>query len=181
MAPLPLRGKRIAVLWHGAPTTLLREALEGKGAEVFEAQAYTYSPGLEKSGAEVLGALGFHYIPPEHQKVLQLIRDLLAGSIHILTFTSPPSARNLFGMAGEHDLQEALCKQLNAGVVVVAVGPPTRRAIEERGVSVDVMPEVYKLGPMVRGIAQYVADPLPSPKKQLLAGMQPARAGETRG
>jgi uroporphyrinogen-III synthase len=181
MAPLPLQGKRIAILWHGAPISLLREALEGKGAGVFEAQAYTYAPALEERGAAVLGALGFAYVPPEHQKVLQLIRDVLRGAVHVMTFTSPPSARNLFRMAEEHGMQEDFCRQLNSNVLVVAVGPPTRRTIEEHGVSVDVMPEIYKLGPMVRAITEYFAHPLPSQKKPLLAGIQPGREGDSHG
>ncbi len=181
MVKLDLQGKRVAILWHGAPAVILRQDLERRGAEVFEAQAYHYSSELEKSGAEVLRALGFQYVSPEYQKVLQLIRDLLQGTIHILTFTSPPSARNLFRMAEEHGLHEDLCRHVNANVLVVAVGPPTRRSIEEHGVSVDVMPEIYKLGPMVRAIADYFAHPLPFQKKGVLAGIQPGKEGDGRG
>ena len=181
MVKLELQGKRVAILWHGTPASVLRQELEKKGAEVFEAQAYHYSPDLEKIGAEVLGALGFKYVPPEHQKILQLLRDVLEGTIHIITFTSPPSARNLFRMAEEHGLHGALCRHMNASVLVVAVGPPTRRAIEEHGVSVDVMPEVYKLGPMVRAIVDYFAQPLPSQKKRILTGIQPGSEGDGHG
>lgn len=169
MAALPLRGKRIAILWHGAPAPLLREALEGKGAEVFEAQAYTYAPALEERGAEVLGALGFAYVPPEHEKVLDLIRDVVGGGIQVITFTSPPAARNLFRLATESGRLEALRGALNEGVLVAAVGPPTRQAIEAFGVRVDVMPAIFKLGPMVRAIVDYVAGPLPAGAKQIPA------------
>ncbi len=181
MVKLDLQGKRVAILWHGAPAVILRQDLERRGAEVFEAQAYHYSSELEKSGAEVLGGLGFQYVPPEHQRVLQLIRDVLRGAVHVMTFTSPPSARNLFRMAEEHGLHEDLCRHVNANVLVVAVGPPTRRAIEEHGVRVDVMPEIYKLGPMVRAIADYFAHPLPFQKKGILAGIQPGKEGDGRG
>ena len=176
-----LQGQRVAILWHGAPTPVLRQALEKRGAEVFEVQAYVYAPALEQSGAEVLGALGFKYVRPEHQKVLQLIRDVLQGTIHVMTFTSPPAARNLFRVAEAHGLRTELGRQLNANVLVVAVGPPTRRAIEEHGVGVEVMPEIYKLGPMVRAIADYVADPPPSPKAAILAGVPSETRGDGRG
>ncbi|MBI3003670.1 MAG: uroporphyrinogen-III synthase [candidate division NC10 bacterium] len=169
MAPIPLGGKRVAVLWHGAPVPVLRETLERKGAEVFEAQAYTYAAALGERGAEVLGALGFAYVSPEHQKVLDLIRDVIEGSIQIITFTSPPAARNLFRLATDSGRLEALRGALNAGVLVVAVGPPTRQAIEAFGVRVDVMPDVYKMGPMVRAIVDYVAGPLPTRAKQIPA------------
>lgn len=181
MAPLPLDGKRVAVLWHGAPVLLLREALEAKGAEVFEAQAYTYAPALEERGAAVLGALGFAYVPPDHQRVRDLIRDLVEGSIQVITFTSPPAARNLFRLEGESGQLEALRAALNEGVVVVAVGPPTRQAIEAFDVRVDVMPDVYKLGPMVRAILDYLARPFPSPKEGMLAGTPPGKGGDGGG
>lgn len=181
MVKLDLEGKRVAILWHGGAVPILRQALESRGADVFEAQAYTYSPELEKSGAAVLHALGFQYVPPAHERVLELIRAVREGGIHILTFTSPPAVRNLFRMAAEHSLQEELCRELNANVLVVAVGPPTRRAIEGQGVSVDVMPAVYKLGPMVRGIVDYLAHPLPSPKKRLLAGAAPGKGRDGHG
>lgn len=181
MGKLDLEGKRVALLWHGAAVPVLRRALESGGADVFEAQAYMYSPELEKSGAAVLDALGFQYISPERQRVLELIRDVVGGRIQILTFTSPPAARNLFHMAAEHSLLEGLCRELNANVLVVAVGLPTRRAIEEHGVSVDVMPEVYKLGPMVRAIVDSLAHPLPSPKKRLPVGAPPGKGRDGHG
>lgn len=175
MAPLPLQGKRVAILWHGAPLSLLREALEAKGAEVFEAQAYTYAPALEGRGAEVLGALGFAYVPPEHRKVLDLIRDVTQGSIQVITFTSPPAARNFFRLAQEHDRLEALRDALNERVLVASVGPPTRQAIEAFGVRVDVVPDVYKMGPMVRAVADYLA--LPAPAKAIRAAAPAGAAG----
>lgn len=181
MEKLDLEGKRVAILWHGGAVPILRQALERRGADVFEAQAYTYSPELEKSGAAVLQALGYQYVSPEHERVLELIREVLGGNIQIITFTSPPAARNLFRMAAEHSLDEDLCRALNANVLVVAVGPPTRRAIEEQGVSVDVMSEVYKLGPMVRAIVDYLARPLPSPTKRLLAGAASGKGGDGHG
>jgi uroporphyrinogen-III synthase len=174
MARLDLRGKRVAILWHGSPAGILRQRLEGQGAAVFEAQAYTYSPVLEQRGAEVLEALGFHSVPPEGQKVLELIGDLLAGRVQVLTFTSPPSARNLFRLAEAHDLLEELRHQVNRHVLVVAVGPPTRQAIEEHGILVDVMPETYKLGPMVRAMVDSLAQPHHLRGKRILAEPSPA-------
>jgi uroporphyrinogen-III synthase len=181
MGKLDLEGKRVAILWHGAAGPVLRQTLESRGADVFEAQAYMYSPELEKSGAAVLQALGYQYVSPEHERVLELIREVQGGNIQIITFTSPPAARNLFRMAAEHSLDEDLCRALNANVLVVAVGPPTRRAIEEHGISVDVMPEAYKLGPMVRAIVEYLAQPLPSPKMRLLARAVSGNGEDTHG
>ncbi|MFN3476256.1 MAG: uroporphyrinogen-III synthase [Candidatus Methylomirabilales bacterium] len=158
MERLELQGKRVAILWYGASHPILRGTLERKGARVFEAMAYEYSLQLGQRGAEVLQAVGFKSIPPDEGKILQLIHNLVEGAIHIITFTSPPSVRNLFRIAEDHSRAKDLRRSLNEHVLVVAIGPPTRRAIEEHGVTVDVMPEVYKLGPMVRALVEYVAN-----------------------
>ncbi|MFQ5881574.1 MAG: uroporphyrinogen-III synthase [Candidatus Methylomirabilales bacterium] len=180
MEKLDLRGKSVALLWHGDSHSMLRETLEGMGANVFEAMAYKYSLDLEKRGAELLEAAGFKSIPPGERKMLQLVDDLGKGTIHIITFTSPPSVRNLFRFAEAHGLDNDLRSSLNEDVLVVAVGPPTRRAIEENRVNVDVMPDVYKLGPMMRAIVDYLAHPPSQDRKKALVGVQ-SRTGEGEG
>lgn len=181
MERLDLNGKGVAVLWHGDSHGMLREALEGRGANVCEAMSYTYALELGERGAEVLSAVGFKSMPPEERRILELIHDLGRGAIHIITFTSPPSAKNLFRFAKAHGLDEDLRRSMNEAVLVVAVGPPTRRAIEENGVSVDVMPDVYKLGPMMRATADYLAEhPLPDRKKALVKISSERAVGETK-
>jgi uroporphyrinogen-III synthase len=173
MAKRDLGGKSVAILWYGESQTILRETLEQGGAQVFDAMAYMYSLELEPRGAEVLAAVGFKSIPPEDRKILQLIRDLSKRKIHVITFTSPPSARNLFRFAEAHGLDGDLRQSLNEDVIVVAVGPPTRRAIEENRVGVDVMPDVYKLGPMMRATTEYLAHDQSHTRKRALSNMQP--------
>jgi len=172
MVKLDLQDRSVALLWHGDSHPMLPEALRGNGATVFEAMAYTYSLDLQKRGADLLEAVGFKYIPPGESKMLDLIDDLVKGSIHIITFTSPPSARNLFRFAAAHGRAIDLCRCLNEEVVVVAVGPPTRRSIEEEGVQVDVMPDVFKLGPMVKATIDYLAQDHSPPHKRALARNQ---------
>lgn len=181
MAKFDLRNKSVTLLWPGTSEPILRETLERGGAKVFEAMAYGYSLELEKGGADVLAAVGFKSIPPEERKILQLINDLLKGAIHIITFTSPPSARNLFHVAEGHGLHDDLRRSLNEKVLIAAIGPPTRRAIEEHGVAVDVVPDAYKLGSMVRAIGDFLAQRLSSTRKTGLAAIHSAIAGEESG
>ncbi len=168
MEKFDVRDKSVAIVWYGESHPIIRETLERSGAKVYEALAYMYSLELGSRGAEVLAAVGFKSIPPEDRKILQLIDDLVNGTIHIITFTSPPSARNLFRFAEAHGLDEDLRRSLNEDVLVVAVGPPTRRAIEEHKVSVDVMPDLYKLGPMVRATVDYLAQDHSGTRKRAL-------------
>jgi len=181
MVKFDLHGKSVAILWHGDSHAMLRETLERGGAKVFEAMTYTYSLELGERGAEILSAVGFKSLPPDERRILELIQDLGKGLIHIITFTSPPSARNLFRFAEAHGLDDDLRQSLNQQVVVVAVGPPTRRAIEENRVNVDVMPDVYKLGPMMRAIVDYLAQGLPRDGKKVLAGIPSRTEGDESG
>jgi len=181
MVKFDLRGKSVAILWHGDSHAMLRETLERGGATVFEAMAYSYSLELGERGAEVLSALGFKSLPPDERRILDLIHDLDKGLIHIITFTSPPSAKNLFRFAEAHELDDDLRRALREEVIVVSVGPPTRRAIEENGVSVDVMPDVYKLGPMMRATVDYLAQDRSDRRKRALDTMRPESVADQRG
>ena len=150
-----LKGKRVAVLWHGLKENILKEKLEKVGAKVSDFQVYDYSLTLSKDGAKVLSSMGFQYIEPDEKKVVKLIEDMAAGKIHAITFTSPPSARNLFAIAKKHEMNNVLKKAMQ-NAIVAAVGLPTATAIDENGVKVDVMPDVYKMGPMMKALAEYV-------------------------
>lgn len=148
--------KKVAVLWHGSYSSLIRDDLNRTGAKVFELSVYTYSVKLKESGAVILKAMGFNYKTPEEAKVVDLIEEIKKGLIDAITFTSPPSAHDLFKIAETHHMKDSLRLLLNNDIIVVAVGPSTRKALEEEGVRIDVMPNVYKMGSMVKSLSDYV-------------------------
>jgi uroporphyrinogen-III synthase len=151
-------GKKIAILWHGDYPRKLKDNLYKAGAEsVIEASTYKYSLELKKEGASILKSMGFDYIAPDEKKVIRLIHDIVDGKIGSITFTSPPSARDLVKIAKDNDLSEVLINSLNTNVVVVAVGPSTRSALEENGIDVHVMPQTFKMGPMIKALDEFVS------------------------
>ncbi|HEX5977091.1 MAG TPA: uroporphyrinogen-III synthase, partial [Nitrososphaeraceae archaeon] len=135
-----IAGKNIAVLWHGLYSPLLKNEIHAVGGQVFESSTYRYSFELKESGARILEMMGFKYIPPDESKVVKLIEDMGKGLIDAITFTSPPSARDIFKIAEAYQLREPLQYYLNNEVIVVAVGPSTMKTLEENYVHVDVMP-----------------------------------------
>lgn len=155
-------GKKIAILWYGDFPRQLRDNLYKAGAEsVIEASTYKYSLELKEEGASILKSMGYDYIAPNEKKVTHLIHDIIAGKIDSITFTSPPSARDLVKIAKVNDLSEALKNLLNANVVVAAVGPSTKSALEENGIKVHVMPQIFKMGPMIKALDEYVSQKNP--------------------
>ncbi|HEU5461451.1 MAG TPA: uroporphyrinogen-III synthase [Nitrososphaeraceae archaeon] len=164
-----MAGRNIAVLWHGSYSPLLKNELHAVGAKVFEASTYRYSLELKESGARILEMMGFKYISPDELKVVKLVEDIGKGVVDAITFTSPPSARDLFKVAEAYYLKERLQYHLNKDVIVVAVGPSTMKAIEENYVHVDVMPEVFKMGAMIKSLSDYLGQADARKKKTKLA------------
>ena len=151
-----LRDKKIAIFWHGSYSKQLSDELQKNGAAVFESFTYTYSSKLDNAGALILEKMGFKYESPKELIVIKLIEKINKGAIDVVTFTSPPSAQELFRIATTHNLETSLRKDLNTKVIVTAIGPSTRKVLEEKEVSVDVMPSVYKMGPMIKALSDFV-------------------------
>ncbi len=148
--------KRVAVSWHGSHYPELTRELQSSGAEVIELMAYKYSTQPDERGQGILRSLGFDYVQPDIRKVRELIDDMAEGRVHAITFTSPPAVDNLFVIAQQDGIIDTLRNALNDRVVTVAIGPTTRTAIERQGVPVRVMPDTYKIGPMMGALINYV-------------------------
>lgn len=151
-----LQDKKIAILWHGSYSRELGEKLQKNGAKIFESSTYTYSNKLNNAGALTLKKMGFRYEAPIELIVVKLIEEINAGAIDAITFTSPPSVRELFRIAIKHNMETSLKESLNSKTVVVVIGPSTRKALEENNVLVDVMPEIYKMGPMINSLNDFL-------------------------
>lgn len=157
-----LKGKSVAILWHGSRNEAMRERLLAVGArEVCECLTYHYSKSLAAEGAEVLRSIGFRYVAPDEEAVVRLVEEIVEGRrrIDAITFTSPPAVANLFEVAAERGLEARLAEAMGRGeIAVVAVGPSTRTELEEEhGVKVHVMPEVSAMGAMMNALADHVA------------------------
>ncbi|MPZ06497.1 MAG: hypothetical protein GEU26_08780 [Nitrososphaeraceae archaeon] len=100
--------------------------------------------------------MGFKYESPNELMVVKLIEEINKGTIDVITFTSPPSAQGLFRIATNHSLEQSLERSLNAKVIVTVIGPSTRMILEENNVFVDVMPDIYKMGPMIKALSEFV-------------------------
>lgn len=153
--------KNVAIVWHGSHSAVLSDELFKSGAHVLECSIYSYSPELKESGAKILRTMGFDYKTPEEAKVVEVIKEISKGFIDAITFTSPPAAHEIFKIAEKYQLKESLQISLNKYVIVVAVGPSTGKALAEKGVNVDVMPKVYKMGTMVKALSDYITQVKP--------------------
>lgn len=74
-------------------------------------------------------------------------RNILAAPPDVCTFASPSAFRNFFRLLGERDATKTLSRSR-----IAVIGEVTARAVQERKLPVDIMPENYTLLGMVEAI-----------------------------
>ena len=115
----PLHGRRVVVTRARAQASGLAATLRGLGAEVVELPAIRIEPRIASDEVrKVAAALGIY---------------------ELICLTSPNGVRLLF----EAVENAGLDARALAGVTVAAIGPGTARALAERGVLADVVPERF--------------------------------------
>jgi len=143
----PLHGKRVVVTRARAQASGMARTLEALGANVVELPAIRIEPKIDT--AEVRAAI---------------------ESLHsyaLVCVTSPNGARLLIDAMGEAGRDARALSQAQ----VAAIGPGTARALRERGVIADVVPERYVAEALVEALAE-----VPIEGKPVLV----ARAAEAR-
>jgi uroporphyrinogen-III synthase len=118
----PLRGKTVAVQLYSADNPPLVQFLESAGAVARTVQPYVYAPDADTD------------------RVIELIRALGEGSVHVIVFTSSPQVDRLHEVAAERGLAEDLRRGLGRACVA-AVGPVVADNLRKRGESVHICPE----------------------------------------
>ena len=132
LEPLPLEGRRVAVqLYPDNPNEALLGFLRDRGARPDPVVPYAYAS-KEDDG-----------------RVLAVIREMAAGAVDLIAFTSSPQVRRLREVAKASG-EEALLAEALARTRIAAVGPLVARAVEEAGGHVAMQPgENFHLKPMV--------------------------------
>jgi uroporphyrinogen-III synthase len=152
-----IKNKNIGILWHGDYSHSFREKLESLGSKVFEFSSYSYATSLGKTNAAMLKEMGYDYVPPSEEKIGRLIEDIMEGTIDTITFTSPPAVKEFFEFAKRNNQIHALKERLNHNLLVVSIGPSTSKMLATFHVLVDVMPTTYRMGPMVKELADFIS------------------------
>jgi uroporphyrinogen III methyltransferase/synthase len=125
----PLHGRRVVVTRARAQASGLAATLRDLGAEVVELPAIRIEPRLD--AAEVREAAA------------------AIGVYELVCLTSPNGVRLLF----EAIAAAGLDARALAGATVAAIGPGTARALAERGILADVLPERFVAEALVDALA----------------------------
>lgn len=143
-----LAGKRIALQLHGCGHLQLADRLRRSGAEVIELPVYRWE------------------LPEDQGTVLRLIDLVCRNSVDAVTFTSAPAVGNLFSLARRAGREAELLEAFNGPVLAACVGPVCAAAAREVGVEQPAHPYQWRLGPLVR----LVAERLQARRRTFLAG-----------
>jgi uroporphyrinogen III methyltransferase/synthase len=143
----PLHGRRVAVTRARAQASGLAASLRDLGAEVVELPAIRIEPRIDTAEVrEVAAAIGVY---------------------ELICLTSPNGVRLLFEAIAEAGLDARAL----AGATVAAIGSGTARALAERGVLADVIPERFVAEALIEALADVEVE-----KSRVLV----ARAAEAR-
>jgi uroporphyrinogen-III synthase len=128
---------------EGVIATLRREPLQGKtvGVQLYSEENPPLLQFLALAGARARTVLPYIYAPAaDAEKVADLIRQLAAGTVQVIVFTSSPQVDRLYEVAAERKLEEELRQGLERACVA-AVGPVVADNLRQRGAPVHVCPE----------------------------------------
>jgi uroporphyrinogen-III synthase len=146
-----IAGKRVAFQCHGDDSPLAIAALKAAGAIVIEIPIYRW------------------ILPESSAAAENLIQSIANHKLHAVTFTSAPAVRNLLLIATEMGLEQQVRSALGSTVLAVMVGPVCAAAAKEVGIGPCIVPDKYRLGPMIRALS----DALLSDKRPLTLGSIP--------
>lgn len=138
LADMSLAGQRVAVQLYGDdPNRRLIHYLESRDVTTDVVAPYIYADDSET------------------EQVCHLIRELAAGKVDAIAFTSQPQVRRLFQVGTANGLENELRQGL-ANTVVAAVGPVVREQLQQSGVAVHIMPDrTWFMKPLVTALVRY--------------------------
>ncbi|MGE3536133.1 MAG: uroporphyrinogen-III synthase [Candidatus Tectimicrobiota bacterium] len=139
LASIDLAARGVGLVHYGERNAPLADALRARGAHLEELCLYEWR------------------LPEDLGQLQQLVRDLTAGSVDAIAFTSQVQIRHLWQVAAGLGLDTTLARQLTEHCIVTAVGPTCAAALAAVGVTPHVVPSHPKMGPMVMALASYLA------------------------
>lgn len=151
LSGVPLEGRRVLLFHYGERSATLAETLRARHVELEERWLYRW------------------LMPDDRRGLEALIGSVIAGQVDALVITCQVQFRHLLEVAQQASLARELLDVLRRNVVVAAMGPTCHAILQMHGVPVRVMPEVPKMGPLVRSLMLYLEHPthVPAPSSSL--------------
>jgi uroporphyrinogen-III synthase len=144
LSGLPLDGRSVLLFHYGERSATLAETLRARQVALSECWLYRW------------------LMPEDTRELGALVGSIVAGEVDALVVTCQVQFRHLYEVARQLSLASALVDALRSGVVVAAMGPTCHATLQVHGVPVHVMPEVPKMGPLIRSLMLHLQQSLPA-------------------
>ncbi len=133
-----LRGARIALQEYGVSNPELIAALTERGAIVTRVPVYQWA------------------LPEDVAPLQSALRELAAGKIDVVLFTTGIQVGHLFQVAAEMKLEQVMREGFRRAVVA-SIGPTTSEELRRKGIQPDLEPSHPKMGFLVKEAAEQAA------------------------
>lgn len=130
-----LRGARVALQEYGVSNLELISGLAERGAMVTRVPVYQWA------------------LPEDLGPLQAAIKELVAGKIDAVLFTTGIQAAHLFQVAAEMKLEDAVRQGLQR-LIVASIGPSTSEELQRQGIRPDLEPSHPKMGFLVKEAAE---------------------------
>ena len=134
-----LTNAKIGLIEYGVSNLSLIAGLEARGAHVTPLKVYEWE------------------LPEDISKLQEGVREIVAGNVQVLLFTSAQQAHNPCKAAESLDLAEALRESLRS-LVVGSIGPTTSETLHDLEIPIDFTPEHPKMGHLLTAASKMAAD-----------------------
>ena len=133
-----LRGSSIALQEYGVSNSELIAGLNERGAFVTRVPVYQWA------------------LPEDVAPLQSAIKELAAGKIDAVLFTTGIQVAHLFQVAAEMKLEDAMRQGLRRAIVA-SIGPTTSEELQRKGIRPDLEPSHSKMGFLVKEAAEQAA------------------------
>ncbi|GAB4289050.1 MAG: hypothetical protein Kow0098_06790 [Ignavibacteriaceae bacterium] len=105
---------------------------------------------LEQRGAVIKPVPVYNVTIPPYERTKAYIEKLKESDPDLFVFTSPSTFDNFIKILNINDAREFF-----RNFVVAAIGPTTKKAIEKKGVKVNILPEEFTLDGLIKAITDF--------------------------
>jgi uroporphyrinogen-III synthase len=133
-----LRGARIALQEYGVSNSELIAGLTERGATVTRVPVYQWA------------------LPEDVTPLQSAIKELAAGKMDAVLFTTGIQVAHLFQVAGQMNLERDMLQGLRRAMVA-SIGPTTSEELQRKGIQPDLEPSHPKMGFLVKETAEQAA------------------------
>lgn len=131
--------RALAIQEYGKPNPEFVSALQALGASVETFALYRWE------------------LPEDLTPLREAVKLLSQRQVDAALFTSSIQVEHLFEVAREQRLEASVRTALQEHVAIASVGPIMSEALEELGLSPDIIPDSPKMGPLVYAAAEHSA------------------------